>query len=87
MNYESRYELQGATQKWVDSFMLQYNVSATDMIDSLNNVLVKLKDKAVEEMLEQAYQQRIIAAQQAAQNKEEEMTNGESDIPDQTKNG
>lgn len=82
MNYESRYELQGATQKWVDSFMLQYNVSATDMIDSLNNVLVKLKDKAVEEMLEQAYQQRMMAAQQAAQNKEEEMTNGESDIPD-----
>lgn len=82
MNYESRYELQGATQKWVDSFMLQYNVSATDMIDSLNNVLVKLKDKAVEEMLEQAYQQRVMAAQQAAQNKEEEMTNGESDIPD-----
>lgn len=82
MNYESRYELQGATQKWVDSFMLQYNVSATDMIDSLNNVLVKLKDKAVEEMLEQAYQQKVIAAQQAAQNKEEEMTNGESDIPD-----
>ena len=82
MNYVSRYELQGATQKWVDSFMLQYNVSATDMIDSLNNVLVKLKDKAVEEMLEQAYQQRMIAAQQAAQNKEEEITNGESDIPD-----
>lgn len=82
MNYESRYELQGATQKWVDSFMLQYNVSATDMIDSLNNVLVKLKDKAVEEMLEQAYQQRAMVAQQAAQNKEEEMTNGESDIPD-----
>ena len=82
MNYESRYELQGATQKWVDSFMLQYNVSATDMIDSLNNVLVKLKDKAVEEMLEQAYQQRVMAAQQAAQNKEEEMTDGESNIPD-----
>ena len=79
MNYESRYELQGATQKWVDSFMLQYNVSATDMIDSLNNVLVKLKDKAVEEMLEQAYQQRVAAAQQAAQNKEEEVDNGESD--------
>ena len=82
MNYESRYELQGATQKWVDSFMLQYNVSATDMIDSLNNVLVKLKDKAVEEMLEQAYQQRVVAVQQAAQNKEEEMTDGESNIPD-----
>ena len=81
MNYESRYELQGATQKWVDSFMLQYNISATDMIDSLNNVLVKLKDKAVEEMLEQAYQQRAMAAQQAAQNKEEEMTDGESNIP------
>lgn len=81
MNYESRYELQGATQKWVDSFMLQYNVSATDMIDSLNNVLVKLKDKAVEEMLEQAYQQRAMAAQQVAQNKEEEMTDGESNIP------
>ena len=79
MNYESRYELQGATQKWVDSFMLQYNVSATDMIDSLNNVLVKLKDKAVEEMLEQAYQQRVMAAQQAAQNREEEVDNGESD--------
>lgn len=81
MNYESRYELQGATQKWVDSFMLQYNVSATDMIDSLNNVLVKLKDKAVEEMLEQAYQQKMMAAQQAVQNKEEEMTDGESNIP------
>ena len=81
MNYESRYELQGATQKWVDSFMLQYNISATDMIDSLNNVLVKLKDKAVEEMLEQAYQQKLMAAQQAVQNKEEEMTDGESNIP------
>lgn len=81
MNYESRYELQGATQKWVDSFMFQYNVSATDMIDSLNNVLVKLKDKAVEEMLEQAYQQKMMAAQQAVQNKEEEMTDGESNIP------
>lgn len=81
MNYESRYELQGATQKWVDSFMLQYNISATDMIDSLNNVLVKLKDKAVEEMLEQAYQQKMMAAQQAVQNKEEEMTDGESNIP------
>lgn len=81
MNYESRYELQGATQKWVDSFMLQYNISATDMIDSLNNVLVKLKDKAVEEMLEQAYQQRAMAAQQTAQNKEEEITDGESNIP------
>ena len=81
MNYESRYELQGATQKWVDSFILQYNISATDMIDSLNNVLVKLKDKAVEEMLEQAYQQKMMAAQQAVQNKEEEMTDGESNIP------
>ena len=81
MNYESRYEVQGATQQWVDSFMQQYHITATDMIDSLNNVLVKLKDKAVEEMLEQAYQQRVMAAQQAAQNKEEGITDGETDIP------
>ena len=83
MNYESRYELQGATQKWVDSFMQQYNVSAAEMVDALNNVLVKLKDKAVEEMFAQVYEQRAMMMQQqmAAQNKEEGMTDGETDIP------
>jgi hypothetical protein len=83
VNYESRYEVQGATQQWVDSFMQQYHITATDMIDSLNNVLVKLKDKAVEEMFQQVYQQRAMTMQQqaAAQNKEEGMTDGETDIP------
>lgn len=73
MNYELRYEIQGATQQWVDSFISQYGVSATEMVDALNNVLVQLKDKAVQELLNAAYAQQIAMAQ----NREKEVTNGE----------
>ena len=54
MNLQTRLEVQGATQQWVDSFMRQYNISASLMEDALNKVLCNLKDKVVLELLTEA---------------------------------
>ena len=51
MELQKRIEVQGAVQQWVDSFMLQYNISASMMEDALNKVLNNLKDKVVIELL------------------------------------
>lgn len=80
MNLQTQYEVKGATQNWVASFMQQYNIPASIMVDALNGVLVNLKDAVIQEMFKESY--RVAAMAQAAQNKEEEMTNGESNIPD-----
>lgn len=80
MNLQTQYEVKGATQQWVASFMQQHHISASIMIDALNGVLVNLKDAVIQEMFEESY--RVAAMAQAAQNKEEENTDGESNIPD-----
>lgn len=79
MNLQTQYEVKGATQKWVASFMQQHNISASLMVDALNGILVELKDMVIQEMFEESYRiQRL--AQQAAQNREEEIDNGEDDL-------
>ena len=79
MNLQTQYEVKGATQQWVASFMQQHNIPASIMIDALNSILVNLKDAVIQEMFKESYR---AAMAQAAQNKEEEMTDGESNIPD-----
>lgn len=51
MNLQTRLEVQGATQQWVDSFMQQYNISPSMMEDALTKALCNLKDKVVLELL------------------------------------
>ena len=51
MNLQTRLEVQGATQQWVDSFMQQYNISPSMMEDALTKVLCNLKDQVVLELL------------------------------------
>lgn len=79
MNLQAQYEVKGATQNWVASFMQQHNIPAAIMIDALNSVLVNLKDAVIQDMFEESYRAQMMA-QQAAQNKEEEVNNGESDL-------
>lgn len=82
MNLQTQYEVKGATQKWVASFMQQHNIPASAMVDALNGVLVELKDKVVQEMFEESYRIQTMMAQQAAQNREEEVNDGESYLSD-----
>lgn len=81
MNLQTQYEVKGATQNWVASFMQQHNIPASVMIDALNGVLVNLKDAVIQDMFEESYRAQAIA-QQAAQNREKEIENGESDLQD-----
>ena len=81
MNLQTQYEVKGATQNWVASFMQQHNIPAAIMIDALNSVLVNLKDAVIQDMFEESYRAQAIA-QQAAQNREKEIENGESDLQD-----
>lgn len=78
MNLQSQYEVKGATQKWVVSLMQQHNIPASIMVDALNSVLLNLKDAVIQEMFEESY--RAVAMAQTAQNREEEVDNGESDL-------
>ena len=81
MNLQTQYEIKGATQNWVASFMQQHNIPASIMIDALNSVLVNLKDAVIQDMFEESYRAQAMA-QQAAQNREKEIENGESDLQD-----
>jgi hypothetical protein len=63
---QTRLEVQGATQQWVDSFMLQYGISPSMMEDALTKVLCNLKDKVVIELLSAA------AAEQPPQEEEKD---------------
>lgn len=76
MNLQTQYEVKGATQQWVASLMQQHNIPASVMVDALNSVLLNLKDAVIQEMFEESYR----AVAQAAQNREEEVDNGESDL-------
>lgn len=81
MNLQTQYEVKGATQNWVASFMQQHNIPASVMIDALNSVLVNLKDAVIQDMFEESYRAQAMV-QQAAQNREKEIENGESDLQD-----
>lgn len=79
MNLQSQYEVKGATRQWVASFMQQHNIPASVMTDAINAVLIELKDAVIQEMFEESYRIQTMV-QQAAQNREEEINDGESDL-------
>ena len=57
---QTRLELQGAVQQWVDSFMAQHNISPAMMDDALSKALLNIKELVIQEYL--------IAAQMASSN-------------------
>ena len=64
-NLQLRLELQISLQRWIDSTMSNYNISAAEMEDALSRVLLKLKDKVFEDYLieqQRAYQEMMNAS-------------------------
>lgn len=68
---QTRLELQGAVQQWIDSFMQEYNVSPAMMDDALSKALLNIKELVIQEYL--------IAAQMASSNQQEDV----EEVPDE----
>ena len=68
---QTRLELQGAVQQWVDSFMAQHNISPAMMDDALSKALLNIKELVIQEYL--------IAAQMASSNQQEDV----EEVPDE----
>lgn len=59
---QTRLELQGSLQQWVDSTMQQFEISAAEMEDAMSRVVLKLKDQVLQDYLieqQRAYQEAI----------------------------
>lgn len=64
-NLQLRLELQTSLQRWIDTTMSNYNISAAEMEDALSRILLKMKDKVFEDYLleqQQAYQEIMEAS-------------------------
>lgn len=73
MNLQTRLELQGSLQQWIDSTMNQYNISAAEMEDAMSRILLKLKDQVLQDYLieqQRAYEEAM--ASSSLQEKEQE---------------
>ena len=68
---QTRLELQGAVQQWIDSFMAQHNISPAMMDDALSKALLNIKELVIQEYL--------IAAQMASSNQQEDV----KEVPDE----
>lgn len=66
MKLRKRLEVQTTVKSWVGYFMEQNQISAAEMIDTLNATMVELKDLMYLEML--------------SENQEENNSNGERDL-------
>ena len=62
---QTRLELQGTVQQWVNSIMSQYNISPSMMDDALSKVLLNVRELAIQEF--------IVAAQQATISTQEQV--------------
>lgn len=77
MNLQTRLELQGSLQNWVDSTMNQFNISAAQMEDAMSKVMLNLKDRVLQDYLleqQQTYQEAM--ASSSLQEEQEEDVNG-----------
>lgn len=64
-NLQLRLELQASLQRWIDTTMSNYNISAAEMEDAISRILLKLKDKVFEDYLleqQRAYQEIMEAS-------------------------
>lgn len=85
ISIQTHLEVKGAVQQWVESFMQQHRIPATTMADALTSALLPLKDKAVQEMLEEAYSTMLAAQDENSTSTpvyDEEETIDESDLQD-----
>lgn len=74
MNLQTRLELQGSLQNWVDSTMIQYNISAAQMEDAMSKVMLGLKDKVLQDYLieqQQAYEQAMASSSNLEEQEED----------------
>lgn len=74
MNLQMRLELQESLQQWIDSAMLQYNITAAEMEDAVTKVLLKLKDKVLHDYLleqQKAYQEALASSVQETQEEDD----------------
>ena len=70
---QTRLELQGTVQQWVNSIMSQYNISPSMMDDALSKVLLNIRELAIQEFLVAAQQATISTQEQV----EEESDGGQ----------
>ena len=49
--FQLRLELQGAVQQWVNTFMIENNVSPAMMDDALSKALLNIRELAIQEYL------------------------------------
>jgi len=56
IDLQTRLQLHASVYQWVNSMMLQYNISAADMEDALTKVLVTLQPKITQDLLIQQQQ-------------------------------
>lgn len=59
INLQMKLELQTSAQQWADSIMSQYGISAAEMEDALNKVILNLHPRILQNYLEEqqkAYQ-------------------------------
>lgn len=78
MNLQTRLELQGSLQNWIDSTMNQFNISAAQMEDAMSKVMLNLKDRVLQDYLleqQQAYQEAM-ASSSIQENEQEEDVDG-----------
>ena len=81
---QTRLELQVSAQQWVDSIMSQFNISAAEMEDALNKVLLNLNQRILKDYLteqQQTYQEAKMASGSTEDYPiQEEDTNNDFDI-------
>ena len=76
---ETRMRVHALTENMLQNFMSSNGINATQMIDALNAVLVKLYPISITEMLQSIDTQRQ-QAQQLAQQDQEESPTEEKDV-------
>lgn len=70
MNQQQRIELQATVLQMVDSFMVNNQISASDMEDALNKVMVQLKDRILSNVLIEIYQEKAAQEETVDETKE-----------------
>lgn len=74
MNLQTRLELQGSLQNWVNSTMAQFNISAAQMEDAMSKVMLNLKDRVLQDYLleqQQAYEQAMASSSNLEEQEED----------------
>ena len=78
-NLQLRFELYSSLQQWVNNTMAQFNISAAQMEDAVNSILVNLHNKVIEDYLIQQQQQQQLQEAASSSFEPEEIDSEESE--------